>query len=56
MVQDNKHAEYMENYKLNPKRACKIRTLKVTVEMKIRAWDRKEQCKQQQQKEQTQET
>lgn len=54
MVQDNKHAEYMENYKL--KRVCKIRTLKVTVEMKVRGWDRKEQCKQQQQKEQTQET
>ena len=56
MVQDNKHAEYMENYKLNPKEtACKIRTLKVIMEVKIRGWDRKEQCKEQQQKEQAQE-
>jgi len=37
MVQDNKHAEYVENYKLNPKeRACKIKTLKVITEVKIR--------------------
>lgn len=49
MVQDNKHAEYMENYKLNSKEtARKIRTLKVIMEVKIRGWDRMEQCKNQQ--------
>lgn len=56
MVQDNKHAEYVENYKLIPKEtALKIRTLKVIMEVKIRGWDRKEQCKDQQQKQQAQE-
>jgi len=36
----------VENYKLNPKeRACKIKTLKVITEVKIRGWDRKEQSK-----------
>lgn len=56
MVQDNKHAECMENSKLNLKEtACKIRTLNVIMEMKIRGWDRTDQCKEQQQKEQAQE-
>lgn len=55
MVQDNKHAEYMETYKLNPKEtAHKIRTLEFIIAVKIRGWDRKEQCKEQQQKEQAQ--
>lgn len=37
MAQDNKHAEYMENSKRNLKEAaCKIRTLSVILEMKIR--------------------
>lgn len=35
MVQDNKHAEYMENSNLK-ETACKIRTLDVIPEMKIR--------------------
>lgn len=53
MVQDNKHAEYMENSKLNLKEtSCYIRTLNVILEMKIRGWDRMDQCKEQQQKEQ----
>lgn len=52
MDQDNKHAEYVENYKLNPKSAGKMRALEVTTEVKIRGWDRREQHKEQQQKEQ----
>lgn len=52
MDQDNKHAEYMKNYKLSPKRAWKMRALEVTTEVKIRGWDRREQCEEQQQKEQ----
>lgn len=36
MDQDNKHAEYMKNYKLSPKRAWKMRALEVTTEVKIR--------------------
>lgn len=36
MAWDNKHAEYMENYKLNPKEtALNIRTVKVIMELKI---------------------
>lgn len=55
MVQDNKHAEYIENSKLNLKETeCKIRTLNVIIEMKITGWDRMDQCKEQQQKEQAQ--
>lgn len=53
MVQDNKHAEYMETYKLNLKETAHKRTLKFITEVKIRGWDRKEQCKEQQ-KEQAQ--
>lgn len=36
MAQDNQHAEYMENYKLNPKeKALHVRTVKVITELKI---------------------